>query len=92
MGSPAIEECVVLCPAQTRLVAVVSPAGQRADEAAIAARLAEANAAFGADEQLAGVVIADRFTVANGLLTSQFKPRREKILAAYRQQVMSGGT
>jgi long-subunit acyl-CoA synthetase (AMP-forming) len=91
-ASPAIEECVVLCPAQTRLVAVVSPAAQPADEAAIAAALAAANAAFGADEQLSAVVIADRFTVANGLLTSQFKPRREKILAAYRQQVMSGGT
>jgi long-subunit acyl-CoA synthetase (AMP-forming) len=83
-ASPAIEECVVFCPAQTRLVAVVSPSGDPADEAAIAAWLAAANAEFGADEQIADVVIArPRFTIANGMLTSQFKPRRAQIAAAY---------
>ncbi len=83
-ASPAIEECVVFCPAQTQLVAVVSPSGDPADEAAIAARLAAANAEFSADEQIADVVIArPRFTIANGMLTSQFKPRRAQIAAAY---------
>jgi hypothetical protein len=65
-------------------VAVVSPSGDPADEAAIAAWLAAANAEFGADEQIADVVIArPRFTIANGMLTSQFKPRRAQIAAAY---------
>ena len=36
-ASPAIEECVVFCPTQTHLVAVVSPAAEPADEPAIAA-------------------------------------------------------
>jgi long-chain acyl-CoA synthetase len=87
-ASPAIEECVVLCPTQTRLVAVVSPAAEPADTDAITARLAAANAAFGRDEQIRDVIIApERFSVANGMLTSQFKPRRQRILAAYTEDL-----
>jgi long-chain acyl-CoA synthetase len=83
-ASPAIEECVVLCPTQTHLVAVVSPAAEPADTGAITARLAAANAAFGRDEQIRDVIIApERFSIANGMLTSQFKPRRQRILAAH---------
>jgi long-chain acyl-CoA synthetase len=87
-ASPAIEECVVLCPAQTYLVAVVSPASQPPDADAITARLAAANATFSQDEQIRDVVIApDRFGIANGMLTSQFKPRRGRIAQAYLKQV-----
>ena len=83
-ASPAIEECVVLCPTQTHLVAVVSAAADPPDTDAITARLAAANAEFGRDEQIRDVVIApERFSIANGLLTSQFKPRRQRILAAH---------
>ncbi len=83
-ASPAIEECVVLCPTQTHLVAVVSAAAEPPDADAITARLAAANAAFGRDEQIRDVIIApERFSIANGLLTSQFKPRRQRILAAH---------
>jgi long-subunit acyl-CoA synthetase (AMP-forming) len=83
-ASPAIEECVVLCPTQTYLVAVVSPAGDPPDTAAIRARLAEANAHFGGDEQIRDLVIAaERFSVGNGMLTSQFKPRRRLIADTY---------
>jgi len=87
-ASPAIEECVVCCPTQTHLVAVVSPAGEPADTGAITARLASANATFGRDEQISGVVIArERFSIANGMLTSQFKPRRNRILQAHRTRI-----
>jgi long-chain acyl-CoA synthetase len=83
-ASPAIEECVVFCPTQTQLVAVVSPAGDTADTEVITARLASANATFGRDEQIKDVIIApERFSVANGMLTTQFKPRRQRILQAY---------
>jgi long-chain acyl-CoA synthetase len=83
----AIEECVVFCPSQTHLVAVVSPAGEPADEAAIAEQVARANAALTPDEQVAKVVVADRFSIENGLLTSQFKPRRKRILDRYRARI-----
>ncbi|MGH3404640.1 MAG: AMP-binding protein [Streptosporangiaceae bacterium] len=87
-ASPAIEECVVLCPTQTHLVAVVSPATEPADAGAISARLAAANTAFGRDEQIRDVIIAPQpFSVANGMLTSQFKPRRQEILAAHQNLI-----
>ncbi|WP_020548265.1 AMP-binding protein [Embleya scabrispora] len=89
--SPAIEECVVFCPTQTHLVAVVSPAVEPigpAEERAIAEQLALTNAAFGVDEQIRDVVVAHpRFGVENGLLTSQLKPRRERILDTYRSRI-----
>jgi long-chain acyl-CoA synthetase len=83
--SPAVEECIVCCPGQSRLVAVVSPASDPPDSASIAARVAAANAAFSADERISEVVIApERFSIGNGTLTSQFKPRRSAIAEKYR--------
>ena len=87
-ASAAIEECVLFCPTQTHLVAVVSPAREPADEAAITAQLAATNAAFGPDEQIRNAVVArGRFTVENGLLTSQFKPKRRQIFDTYRAEI-----
>jgi long-subunit acyl-CoA synthetase (AMP-forming) len=84
---PAIEECVVLRPGsagRSRLVAVVSPAGDPPDTDAITARVAAANASFGADERIGDLVIApEPFSVGNGMLTSQFKPRRRRIAQTY---------
>jgi len=86
--SPAIEECVLVSPTRTHLVAVVSPARQPADEAAIASQLARTNSVFGAEGRISRVVVAtDRFSVENGLLTSQFKPRRARIEEMYRSQI-----
>ena len=90
-ASPAIEECVVFCPDETHLVAVVSPAGETvgpAEERAIAEQLACTNAAFDAEEQIHRAVVArNRFTVENGLLTSQLKPRRGRILNSYHTEI-----
>lgn len=85
--SHAIEECVVVSADRAHLVAVVSPAGEP-DEAAIAAQLAATNAAFGRDEQIRKVVIARPFSVAGETLTSQFKPRRNRILELYRAEIV----
>jgi long-chain acyl-CoA synthetase len=84
-ASPAVGECVVLCPpGQSRLVAVVSPASDPPDAAGIRARVASAGAVFGAHERIGGLVIApEPFSVSNGMLTSQFKPRRPQIARAY---------
>lgn len=83
-ADPAIAECVIFCPGQTDLVAVVSPASADADLAAIAARLADTNAELAADERISRVVVADPpFTIDNGFLTSQYKPKRKQILDAY---------
>ncbi|MDQ2956505.1 MAG: AMP-binding protein [Actinomycetota bacterium] len=90
-ASPAIEECVLYCPSQTRLIAVVSPATEPADEQAISAHVAASNAELAADEQIHRVVLAtDRFSVANGLLSGQFKPLRKQILEQYRSEIHAG--
>lgn len=87
--SPAIEECVLVSADRAHLVAVVSPASEPADEAAIAEQLARTNATFGRDEQIRKVVVArPRFSVDNETLTSQFKPRRGRILATYRAEIV----
>lgn len=88
-ASPAIDECVLVSADRAHLVAVVSPASEPADEAAIAEQLARTNAAFGRDEQIRKVVVArPRFSVDNDTLTSQFKPRRSRILALYRAEIV----
>ncbi len=87
-SSPAIAECVLYCPAQTELVAVVSPASVPADTAAISAQLAATNRALGGDQYIHRVVLADEpFSIDNGLLTSQYKPRRKQIRAVYQRQL-----
>jgi long-subunit acyl-CoA synthetase (AMP-forming) len=89
-ADPAIEECVLFCPTQTHLVAVVSPATEPPDEAAIAAHLARSNAALTPDERIRKVVVAGpRFSIEAGLLTSQYKPRRQRIFEAYRSEILS---
>ncbi|GLX22993.1 AMP-binding protein [Streptomyces lavendulae] len=83
-ADPAIAECVLFSPTQTDLVAVVSPAAQPADHHAIAARLAAVNAATTPDERISRVLVADPpFSIEGGLLTSQYKPKRPDIRAAY---------
>ncbi|MDT0467458.1 AMP-binding protein [Streptomyces gibsoniae] len=87
-ADPAIAECVLFCPGQTELVAVVSPATEPADEKAIAACLAHTNASRAADERIGRAIVADPpFSIDNGLLTSQYKPKRARILDAYHDAV-----
>jgi long-subunit acyl-CoA synthetase (AMP-forming) len=91
-ASPAIEQCVVFCPTQAHLVSVVSPAEGPVDRDAIAAHLARTNAALAPDEQIRRVVVATgRFTIGNGLLTSQYKPRRGQIFENYKTAIMANG-
>jgi long-subunit acyl-CoA synthetase (AMP-forming) len=79
---------VLVSADRAHLVAIVSPADEPADEVAIAAQLARTNDVFGRDEQIRKVVVArPRFSVDNDLLTSQFKPRRNRILEHYRAEI-----
>ncbi|WP_225728793.1 MULTISPECIES: AMP-binding protein [unclassified Nocardia] len=82
----AVTECVVFCPNQTELVAVVVPGPGGA--AAIAEALDAVNAAGEPDERIARAVVADEpFTLENGLITGQFKPIRNRIRERYRDQL-----
>ncbi|PXX69265.1 long-subunit acyl-CoA synthetase (AMP-forming) [Nocardia tenerifensis] len=92
-ASPAIEHCVIFCPTQNSLVAVVSPTGEPADEKAIAEHLARTNAELERDERIDRVVIAKpRFSIDNGLLSSQYKPKRRQIREQYRVEIGEKGS
>lgn len=90
-AGPLIEHAVVFCPAQTHLVAVLSPAAG-ADRRALTEHLARSNARLRPDEQVRRAVVADEpFSIGNGLLTSQYKPRRAQIFARYRTAITAKG-
>ncbi|MEU8588228.1 AMP-binding protein [Streptomyces sp. NPDC048664] len=92
-ADPAVGECVLFSPTQTDLVAVVSPASTPADHGAIAARLAAVNAVTTADEHISRVIVADPpFSIDNDLLTSQYKPKRARIEAAYATRLLDQET
>nr|WP_079039819.1 AMP-binding protein [Streptomyces prasinopilosus] len=92
--SPAVEECVLCCPNRAALVAVVSPPpGRPVVEQTIARLLAAANARFGEEVRIKRAVVADPpFSIDNGLLTSQYKPRRNRILGLYDAEIHDGST
>ncbi|MEU3771931.1 AMP-binding protein [Streptomyces sp. NPDC032472] len=88
--SPAIEECVLFGSDRSELVAVVSPADEVPDEAAIAAQLETANALGPRHERISRVIVApEPFTIASGLLSSQYKPLRPRIRAAFAAEIES---
>jgi long-subunit acyl-CoA synthetase (AMP-forming) len=79
-----VAECVLFCLDQIELVAVVSPRAGPVDIPAIATALGAVNAAGEPDERIARVIVADEpFSIGNGLLTSQFKPIRDRIRDRY---------
>jgi long-subunit acyl-CoA synthetase (AMP-forming) len=86
----SITECVVFCPTQTELVAVISPASLPVNEQVIRLALQQANAAAEKDERIARIVIAaEPFSIENGQLTSQFKPIRRVIFEQYQSQILN---
>jgi long-chain acyl-CoA synthetase len=86
--SPEVIECVLFCPNESQLVAVVSPATVPPDLAAIEGQVKLCNDAMTADEQIHRLVVADPpFSIDNGLLTSQFKPRRAEIGRVYEAEI-----
>ncbi|MFI0444559.1 AMP-binding protein [Actinomadura sp. 6N118] len=87
-ASPAIAECVIFCPGQTKLVAVVSPSHEPPDHDAIATHLAQTNATLERDERIHKVVVASPpFSIEGDTLTSQFKPKRSRILDLHRAEI-----
>jgi long-chain acyl-CoA synthetase len=86
--SQAVAECVLFCPNESQLVAVVSPASEPADLSAIADQIKSCNETMAADEQIHRLVVADPpFSIENALLTSQYKPRRTEIGRRYQAEI-----
>ncbi len=85
---PAIGQVVVFGEARPDVVALVTPAGPAASPAAVAEGVARANARLPQYARVARYrVIGERFSVANGLLTGNGRPRREQIRHRYAEQI-----
>jgi long-chain acyl-CoA synthetase len=84
---PAVADCVLYGAGRPFLVAVVSPADEPADHPAILGHIDRLNEKLHEQEQIRWAVVADRFTVDNGLLSSQHKPKRNEIYGRYRQAI-----
>jgi long-subunit acyl-CoA synthetase (AMP-forming)/pyrroloquinoline quinone (PQQ) biosynthesis protein C len=81
---PAFAQAVVFGEARPQNVAVVWPRMPDADDAALRAALAEVNRALPDYAQVRDLVRAEApFSLADGLLTANGRPRRDAILARY---------
>jgi len=86
----AIGQVVVFGEARPRVVALITPAGPGVSAGAVSASVERANARLPAYARVAGYqLITERFSLANGLLTGNGRPRRENILQRYAAQIDS---
>ncbi len=84
----AIGQVVVFGEARAQVVALVTPAGPGATPQAIAAGVAQANARLPPYARVARFhCLAERFSIGNGLLTGNGRPRREAILRRYAPEI-----
>lgn len=82
---PAVTECILYGAGKPFLTAVISPVDPSADGAEIRAHVATVNDGLAEAEQiLRSVIVPEHFSIANGLLTSQYKPKRKDIYGRYR--------
>lgn len=80
---PGIEECVLYGAGRTYLIALISGTAN-AVEADVRSHIESVNRNLMSDERLGKVLFCDeRFTIENGFLTSQYKPKRKKIYEKY---------
>jgi long-chain acyl-CoA synthetase len=87
---PDVHDCVLFGTGRDFLAAVVSPAASAPDRAGLAGFVAGLNAELLAEQRIRALVLADEpFSVDNGLLTSQFKPRRKEIHARFAAELVS---
>lgn len=86
--NPEVHECVLYGHGKPFLTALVSPASETFDWARIENHIRNANTTFFPEQQIRGLVISpERFSIENGLLTSQFKPIRKEIYARLEREI-----
>lgn len=85
---PAIGQAIACGEARPAVVALITPSSAAADHAALAAAVERANARLPDYARVARFAVApERFTMANGLLTGNGRPRRERILDRHAQLI-----
>ncbi len=85
---PAIGQAIACGEGRPAVVALLTPGGGAADHAALSAAVERANSRLPDYARVARFAVApERFTMANGLLTGNGRPRRERIVARYAQLI-----
>ena len=81
---PAVGQAIVFGEARPNVVALIVPSHPGVPASAIAEGVSRANARLPAYARVARYHVAtERFSIANGLLTGNGRPRREKVLERY---------
>jgi long-chain acyl-CoA synthetase len=85
---PEVENCIVVGSGEDRLSAILcAPRGEAARDA-IKRHIANLNNTSRPDERIGMFLIVDEpFSIENGLLTSQYKPKRRAILARFADEI-----
>jgi len=85
---PEIHDCVLYGNGRLYLSAVISSASPDLDHGSLRRFVAELNSGLLAEQRIHALVVAsERFTIDNGLLTAQFKPRRRDIHDRYAEEL-----
>lgn len=85
---PEVHDCVLYGNGRLYLCAVISPASPGLDHGALRRFVAELNNDLLVEQRIHALVVAsERFTIDNGLLTAQFKPRRRDIHDRYAEEL-----
>ncbi|ARS66227.1 AMP-dependent synthetase [Sinorhizobium meliloti] len=85
---PEVENCIVVGSGDGRLLAILCvPHGEAASDA-IKRHIADLNDMSRPDERIGRFLIVEEpFSIENGLLTSQYKPKRRAILARFAAEI-----
>jgi long-subunit acyl-CoA synthetase (AMP-forming) len=85
---PEVENCIVAGSGEDCLSAILCAPGGEAAREAIKRHIADLNHLNGPDERIGRFLIVDeQFSIENGLLTSQYKPKRREILARFSDEM-----
>ena len=85
---PDVHECVLYGTGKPFVTALISPATESLDRAALEKHIQKINEMLFPEQQIRGLVISPMpFSMDNGLLTSQYKPIRKEIYRYLEPQI-----